>query len=260
MYDWPELQSATDAFWAFLGDALRKQGFAAPNELDRRLSLFSQWQSEDLLLSQTCGFPLTSCLKNSVKVVGTPHYDATGCDGPDYSSFLVVRKDSDIQTLACLAGRRAAFNDRGSLSGHSAFCAVIGPLAHGQSYFSSVMESGSHRRSIEFVASGQVDAACIDAVCWQYAQSLLPEMTDLLRPIGTTPKMPGLPFITAGNRSNAEIARIQNTIEQVLSNSAVARICGQLRIKGFSRTNESDYLPVSQMHEGAVKLNYGQLS
>ncbi len=259
MYDWPELQSATDAFWTFLKDALQEQGFAAPIKLDRRLSLLSQWQSDDLLLSQTCGSPLTSCLRGAVKVVGTPHYDATGCEGPDYSSFLVVRKDSNIQTLACLAGRRAAFNDRGSLSGHSAFCAVIGPLARGQSYFSSVMESGSHRRSIEFVASGQVDAACIDAVCWQYAQSLLPELTDLLKPIGATPKMPGLPFITAGGRSSTELSRIQDAIEIVLGNPATAQTCRQLRITGFSRTDESDYLPVSEMHEGSIKLNYRQL-
>ncbi|MEP3278413.1 MAG: PhnD/SsuA/transferrin family substrate-binding protein [Stappiaceae bacterium] len=259
MYDWPELQSATDNLWTRLQEALQERGFDAPVSLNRNSSVLTQWRSDKLLLSQTCGYPLMSCLKGAVTVIGTPHYFADGCEGPNYCSHLVVRKDSELMTPACLAGRRAAINDRASLSGHSAFCTMIAPLAAGRPYFSSVIESGSHRRSIEFVASGQVDAACIDAVCWQHALNFLPEVTALLIPIASSPNMPGLPFITARARTPAETELIQDAVDTVLNAASSRDVCRRLLICGFSRTDETDYHPVTAMHEGVIARGYGQL-
>ncbi|WP_326490889.1 hypothetical protein [Lelliottia amnigena] len=50
-------------------------------------NLLSHWRHPDLLLSQTCGFPLMTQLPD-VQTVGCFHYTAPGCDGIHYRSFL----------------------------------------------------------------------------------------------------------------------------------------------------------------------------
>ena len=52
--------------------------------------LLTHWQDNRLLLSQTCGYPLVSQLP-AVQLVGTFHYQAPGCTGRDYRSWLVAR-------------------------------------------------------------------------------------------------------------------------------------------------------------------------
>ncbi|NIR61538.1 MAG: hypothetical protein GWO02_19625, partial [Gammaproteobacteria bacterium] len=48
------------------------------------------WRSTELLLSQTCGYPLTHALAGVVELVATPAYAAQGCRGPEYASLLIV--------------------------------------------------------------------------------------------------------------------------------------------------------------------------
>ena len=53
MYDWPEERAATDAFWTRLRDALRAEGFDAPDTLTRGGDPWSLWRHPDLMLAQT---------------------------------------------------------------------------------------------------------------------------------------------------------------------------------------------------------------
>ena len=59
MYDRPELQAANDRYWALIRAGLLARGIAAPEGLRRGDAvLMPQWESPDLVLSQTCGFPI----------------------------------------------------------------------------------------------------------------------------------------------------------------------------------------------------------
>ena len=91
MYDLAEVRSATDALWRALSRSLRARGVErVPDLVAREPDPCASWLSPLLLLSQTCGFPLTHALKGKVRVVGTPCYTAPGCEGPTYRSLLVV--------------------------------------------------------------------------------------------------------------------------------------------------------------------------
>ena len=80
-----------DAFWQVLRGKLLRLGLpAAPERLSWPDDLAQHWRREDLLLSQTCGYPLVSSLPQ-VQLIGTYHYRVEGCDGPNYRSWLVVR-------------------------------------------------------------------------------------------------------------------------------------------------------------------------
>ena len=59
MYDLPELRSATDDWWRALARALRRAGIdEAPDDLARGVPRERAWRSPQLILTQTCGYPL----------------------------------------------------------------------------------------------------------------------------------------------------------------------------------------------------------
>ena len=59
MYDLPCVEAATNSWCAGLGRALAEEGFdEAPETPTRGVSVEALWRSPDLLLSQTCGYPL----------------------------------------------------------------------------------------------------------------------------------------------------------------------------------------------------------
>ena len=73
--------------------------FAAPPALNRSRTSDAVWRDPGLVLSQTCGFPFSTRLRGMVRLVGTPIYDVLGCDGPFYSSMIVVRTDEPASGL-----------------------------------------------------------------------------------------------------------------------------------------------------------------
>jgi hypothetical protein len=81
---------ATDAWWAGLARHLRAAGIEAPDRLTRSDAPAIQWRRPDLVVSQTCGYPLVHAFKDQLEVLATPVYAAEGCSGPHYSSLIVV--------------------------------------------------------------------------------------------------------------------------------------------------------------------------
>jgi len=79
-----------------------------------------------------------------------------------YRSQVIARADSDINSLADLAGRTFAFVDPGSTSGHLFPKAGIEQAGYQpDKLFSRVIFSGSHDASILAVANGKVDGAAV---------------------------------------------------------------------------------------------------
>ena len=71
MYDRAEAQPANDRFWALIRDGMRARGLAAPDSLTRGAGAYwDAWQSPDLILSQTCGFPYRAKLHDKVTLIG----------------------------------------------------------------------------------------------------------------------------------------------------------------------------------------------
>ncbi len=136
MYDFPWLREATDAFWGLMRDGLREAGVdGVPDELERERPLREIWRDPNLLLAQTCGYPLVTELAGRVRLVATPIYDLPGCDGVLHRSFVVVRADDPARELADLRGRRCAVNGFDSNTGMNLLRAAIAPLAQDGAVF-----------------------------------------------------------------------------------------------------------------------------
>src|SRR4051794_23404579 len=169
MYDLPELRSANDILWRSIAGHLRSGGLSGvPDALKRDESedLDGLWRSPDLLLGQTCGYPLMTRLKGAVRVVALPHFGFSGCTGPLHRSVLIVPRASDAGSLADLRSTRCAVNGFDSNSGMNLLRAAVAPIAAGRPFFSAVLVTGAHVASLEAVAAGGADLAAIDCVTY----------------------------------------------------------------------------------------------
>lgn len=263
MYDWPEVRHATrDLESALQGALCRVLGLS---EGDIRpwqdgQDLVEAWTDPDLLLSQTCGYPLTHALANKVRLVGTPHYDAEGCDGPRYCSQLIVKRDSSHQNLEGLRGHRAVFNGSDSQSGMNTFRHAVAQLDTEGAFFSDVIVSGSHLASVKAVAEGKADIASIDAVCWALVCREIPELAAQVRPLARTASAPGLPLITSRRFSDAEHALISEAVAEVLSAPETQQSRERLGIHGFSKLSSDDYAVILKMEAEAAERGYPVLA
>jgi ABC-type phosphate/phosphonate transport system substrate-binding protein len=99
--------------------------------------------------------------------------------------------------VAALRGGRFAVNGFDSNSGMNLPRRLLAPLAGGQAFFSSLVASGGHVRSMEMVAAGEADAAAIDCVTYGFCALYRPALVARLRVVAETPASPAIPFITA---------------------------------------------------------------
>ncbi len=123
--------------------------------LDDEVRYDEAWLRPDLLFGQTCGYPYVQHLRGKVQLVASPVYGLPGCDGPLKCSFIIVKAKSPAQSIADMRGTRAAINEPGSNSGYNLFRAFVAPHAIDGRFFSSVLETGGHRASIDAVSSGR---------------------------------------------------------------------------------------------------------
>ena len=211
MYDWTELRQYYDDFWSSINTALTEKNIAAPLLLTRDKSGDVYWLSPELLLGQTCGYPLATSLAGKVQYVATPNYLVEGCNGSSYSSAIVVRA-GEGKDLTQALDLKFAYNSTGSWSG---FRIVQREFGAPEQFFGSMVESGGHRQSGRMVASGEADIAAMDAVCWHYFQRFEPQVAAKLRVIHWTASSPSLPFITSLNTSAATLAALREVLENI---------------------------------------------
>ncbi len=259
MYDLAPVRAATDTLWFGLAVELRQRGIDAPHQLARDSSLNEIWCSPNLLLAQTCGYPFATSLRDRVSLVGVPAYAVRGCSGSRYRSVILVREDDPSTDISSLRGRRAAYNDRSSQSGYSAFRATIAPFADGSSFFRSQADTGSHIGSMRAVAARTADVCSVDCVSWALAERYLPELASLLRVVAESPDAPGLPFICARGTPAETISALRESIVTVLEAPEMRETCEALFLSGIHRLDPADYDCILRIEEQACALGYPEL-
>ena len=249
MYDWPEIRAATDAWWQGIA---RHIGVDCP--LTRTLDYSSLWRRDDLLFSQTCGYPFSHDFAEHLQLIATPHYDADGCVGPNYCSMVFAR--AKLQRLGDLKSALAAVNTKDSMSGMLALKLVFAPFARAGRFFRGAIESGSHIASLQMVKDGNADVCAVDAVCVALAHRHRPELLDGLVEIARAPSVPGLPYVTSNNTSADQLARLQSGLASALVDPALAAHRAALLITGSSLLTRSDYAVIPAL-EQAMEVQGG---
>lgn len=244
MYDWPEVQGRTDAFWSRVRDHLATAGIDAPEALSRPADNHSPWPDPSLLLGQTCGLPYVSGIAGDAVVVGRPCYGLPKASAGAYCSAIICRRE-DAGGLLDFEGRRAAVNDLFSQSGCNALAAEILAAGHpkGLPFFKSIEISGRHRSSAIWVAEGRADIAAIDSVAWELFQNLEPAHHAKLRVLAWTVAAPALPFITSARNLG-----LKDVIFQALQGAAKQTKPDETGLpKALVHADDQDYQPIRDM-------------
>ena len=211
MYDEPEFAAANDALWEAV--AARLDLPRVPARLTRSRPLPALWTDPDLLLAQTCGWPLVTTLAGRVRVVATPRYALPGCEGAMHRAWIVVRAGDSAAGPADLRGRAFAVNGWDSNSGMNLPRALFAPLAGGGRFFGAVRVTGAHRASLAAVQAGVADAAAVDCVTFGLLARHAPGAVAGLRVVAETPPSPALPFITRADAPAAEVAALRAALD-----------------------------------------------
>lgn len=248
MYDLPELRAVTDAWWSGLVRHFRAAGLDdVPERLTRPGEGPAFWRRPDLLLSQSCGYPVSTVLSDRVRVVGTPCYRFPGCDGPRYSSVVIVGADAKISDLADLRGLRCAINMPDSWSGHQVLRLMDAASEIGGGILGDVILSGGHRASIAMVARGDADFAAIDCVTYGLLSRHAPAAIAGVRVLDMTPAAPGLPLIAGSSVGDGQLSGLRAGLHAAMDDPALAEIRAGLGIAGLVDMTLADYLPLSAL-------------
>ncbi|MDU7152563.1 MAG: PhnD/SsuA/transferrin family substrate-binding protein [Enterobacter sp.] len=216
----------TRALWLAVKGLLAARGVPVEDVPDGPESdLLTHWQQPELILSQTCGYPLVTQLPD-VQVVGCFHYAVPGCEGIHYRSFLVAR---------------AVCNSADSQSGYNALRKKVAPLVAQEPFFAQTSFSGSHRQSLKDVKRGAGDIAAIDCVTWALLQRHEPESLTGLAVIDHTPLTPGLPLITSPRTSPETLNALRDALHALVSSPEHRAVCDAVLIRGFSVVTRQAY-------------------
>jgi ABC-type phosphate/phosphonate transport system substrate-binding protein len=262
LVSWPMYavdDTAVRALWIALRAAMRDAGLTdVPDELTDPADLMAHWSDPALLLSQTCGFPFATRLRGTVRYVCTPRFRVPGCEGASYRSAIVVRDDEPAQHLGQLRGRRAAYNSRDSHSGYNAFRLAVAPYAQAGRFFSAVIETGSHRASLNAVRERLADVAAIDAVTLALVAAERSSELKGLRTLGFTEAAAGLPLVTGRRTDDDRLDRLRRACAAACDPTRTA--AGPMLLDGVAVLDDSAYDALKSMQSQAEALGYPELA
>ena len=259
MYDFPEVTAATDSWWRGVASALQRAGLDAVPEALTRDPDVDVWNSQELLLSQTCGYTLTHALAGVIELVATPAYSADGCSGVDYCSLIVVSEDNPAAGLGDLRGAVCAYSRRHSHSGYNALRAAVAPLADGGAFFSRTTESGGHPASIELVASGKADVCAVDCVTHALIAQCQPDVLGGTRVLGSTEHAPGLPYVTRAGMDDEFVSRLRDGLQMAFSDPCLGAARDTLLLTGMQVLDYDAYQRIDDMEDSARAAGYAEI-
>lgn len=250
----PRLREANNALLDALATTLKGLGWSEPIRLVEAdfAHIDEHWLDPQLLLSQTCGYPLMTRLQGKVSLLALPHYRAEGFKDGQYRSRLIVAEQSRFTALAELRGAVAVINGADSHSGMNALRHAVAPLADNGDFFREVRVSGGHVNSIQYVHNGQADVAAIDPVTWAHLLDEQPERLTRIRTLGWSAPAPGLPLIGSRALTDEQTSLIRAALAATLHNAPhLARV---LRIEGFGEAQWPRYQRIIDMQRQVTGL------
>jgi ABC-type phosphate/phosphonate transport system substrate-binding protein len=240
MYPYEQLRPAYDHLW----DSVRSRLSIPTPPLDWVIDPLVACRRDDLVLGQTCGWPLITDLAPTVRVVGTFDCDVDGAADGTYCSVLVSATGDPLDEILRRSDLIVAANAADSLSGWISLRSVA--AAHDVRLdvdLDKVEWTGSHAASVDAVRGRRAHLASIDAV------SLAHLGTGGLSIVGHGPRVPCLPLVTAGSSSDALIGELRAALAASVRDPLMMDACAALRIRDFLIRDRADYEGLSTFAE-----------
>lgn len=254
----PALGMAWEALLGAVALGLRRRGWTdAMQVVPAPHDPMALWRAPDLLLSQTCGYPLVTELQHDVRVLAAPEFVLPHCESVHYRSLILVPQDG-ARTLEQLRGTVAVINQWHSHSGMNALRHTIAPLAREGRFFSRIEESGSHMASIAVLQQGLAAVAAIDCVTYGLAARYAPERLAGVRQLHVSAPAPGLPFIASRALTDAQAQALRDVLLSLHADAP--QVLQALSIRRLRAMDLADYAVVRQQALDAAGHGYNTLA
>ncbi|NNF54530.1 MAG: PhnD/SsuA/transferrin family substrate-binding protein [Acidimicrobiales bacterium] len=172
--------------------------------------------------------------------IGWTPRDDDSAGRPVYFGDLAVRCTSPVRGLADLRGARIGCNDPVSLSGHYAVRFAIDDLGEDPDSFADLIFTGGHRRSLDAVLAGEVDAAVVDSIVLTSCRSVDPAMQSL-RVVQRLGPWPVQPLVARADLNEVEISRIRRVLLELNEDPIVLAALKDAALVGFVPTAADHY-------------------
>jgi phosphonate transport system substrate-binding protein len=166
---------------------------------------------------------------------------------PIYFSDVIVHQDSPFQSFADLRGCSWAYNEPQSQSGYGITRYWLVKLGETNGYFSKVVQSGFHQKSIEMVCNGEVDASAIDAQVLAVELRDHPQLAEHLRIIDSLGPSSIQPLAAASHLSPTLKQDIQAILAEIHHDPAGRSVLAQGFIDRFAAVEDANYDDIRAM-------------
>jgi phosphonate transport system substrate-binding protein len=210
-----------------------------------------------------CGLPYTVRVDGAAEpplaLLAAPVMAGTRYSGrPVYYSDVVVRRDTPYCAFADLRGASWAYNEPGSFSGHLITCYELLRRGEGHRYFGSVVQSGSHLRSLAMVLAGEVAAATIDSTVLELAFRQQPHLAGQLRVVEVFGPAPIPPAVISTRVAPRLRAQLGEKLQQMHHDDEGLAVLAAAGIARFTAVSDADYNPIRKMAQLAATVTLEQ--
>lgn len=168
---------------------------------------------------------------------------------PSYNSYIIVPVSSDATSWASLRGKRFAYTDPESNTGHTVPKFMLEELGENpESYFSATFYTYSHDNSIKSVATGEADAAAVDSLIWEYGNDTDPTYTSKTRILLKSEPYAIPPVVTRPGLDEALVEKLAAAFLGADEDPEGMAILDHMRIEEFVAIEDSAYDVVRDMN------------
>ena len=217
---------------------------------------------DQLDLAFICGLPLIrycQVVPNQLQTLVAPVMQASRYQNlPIYFSDVIVNAASKKASFEDLVGTTLCYNDPGSNSGYNLLRHRLMQGGYAKNFFGQVIQSGSHQRSIRWVADGLVDCAAIDSVVLEQELRNFPDFSSHLRVVEVLGPSPMPPLVVAQHLGKSLIDQLQLTL--LHPDAQLQAAMAQVGVQRFAAVELQDYNSLAHIYDTAFQSGYGAIS
>jgi phosphonate transport system substrate-binding protein len=175
---------------------------------------------------------------------------------PFYRSFIIVHRDSDIQSFDGLQGRSFAFTDPKSNSGRLYPAYLLARRGDRiEDFFEKYIYSYSHNKSVELVAKKEVDGAAVESLIYEYMQEKKSPYVQQTRIIDQSQYFGSPPLVATPKTATFLKKKIIEILVNMHQDPKGKRILNTILIERFVQAKDHNYDSVREMQSFVTEFN-----
>lgn len=209
-------------------------------------------------LAFICGLPLIrycQVLPHQLQALVAPVMQASRYQNrPIYFSDVILNATSNLAKFEDLALKTVCYNDPGSNSGYNLLRYRLIQGGHPKNFFSKAIQSGSHQRSIRWVADGLVDCAAIDSVVLEQELRDFPEISGHLQVVEVLGPCPMPPLVVSQRLGASVIKQLQFAL--LNPDAELQAAMEQIGVQRFAAVKLEDYNILADIYDLCLKKGF----